>query len=158
MDILEEDSLAFLSALYKRKVEFIIVGGAAVNYYGYSRATGDLDIWLKDNLQNRQNLVSALNDYGIKGSEFFLKHPLIVGFAEVMMDNGVYVDLMAELTKFGKGDFETCYNMSEDWQPIEGFHVKILHLNQLIEEKEKNARPKDLEDALQLKQIREKLP
>lgn len=28
-------------------VDFLIIGGYAVNYYGYSRMTEDLDLWLK---------------------------------------------------------------------------------------------------------------
>jgi len=41
---LPPDFKEFLKLLNSNKVEYWVVGGYAVNYYGYSRATGDLDI------------------------------------------------------------------------------------------------------------------
>lgn len=37
-------------------VNYLIVGGFAFNRYGYNFTTGDLDIYLKENKQNRQYL------------------------------------------------------------------------------------------------------
>ena len=54
-----------LLALIKHDVNFIIVGGYAVIYYGYDRTTGDMDIWLKTGNENRDNLIKALADFGI---------------------------------------------------------------------------------------------
>lgn len=39
--------LLLLSVFQKHKVDYLIVGGFAVNRYGYNRATGDLDIYLR---------------------------------------------------------------------------------------------------------------
>jgi hypothetical protein len=36
-----------------------MVGGYATNLHGYQRFTGDLDIWPKDSLDNRQHLRNA---------------------------------------------------------------------------------------------------
>jgi hypothetical protein len=40
------DLRAFLKLLNSARVEYLLVGGFAVGYYGYPRATGDLDIWV----------------------------------------------------------------------------------------------------------------
>jgi hypothetical protein len=133
---------------------FIVVGGIAVNYHGYTRTTGDVDIWLEDTVINREKFVAALGDYGIEGAEIYMEYPFIAGYSEIMMENGVYLDIMADLTKFTQADFKACYQVSEDWEFQSGIHVKVLHLNHLIHEKEANTRLKDKDDLEHLKMIR----
>jgi len=51
------------------KVDYLVVGGAAVNHYGYSRPSGigqirseinvDLDFWYNPTVENYHNLVKA---------------------------------------------------------------------------------------------------
>jgi len=157
MNLFEEGPLEFLKVLNANGVKFIVVGGIAVNYYGYSRSTGDIDLWVDDSTENREKIVAALKEYGIDGAEIFISHPLIAGYSEIMLDNGIYVDLMAALQFFSQGNFYECYQMGMDWQPEENVSIKVLNIKQLIEEKEKSLRPKDKEDAIQLKEIRELL-
>lgn len=54
-----------LLTLLKHEVEFIIIGGYAVIYYGHNRTTGDLDIWIKPDNDNKQKLVNAFIEVGI---------------------------------------------------------------------------------------------
>jgi hypothetical protein len=46
-------------------VDFILVGGYAVIFHGYSRTTGDLDIWLKPDNFNKEKLKAVLSAQGI---------------------------------------------------------------------------------------------
>jgi hypothetical protein len=39
------DSLEVLSCLENAQVQYLIIGGVAVNIHGFQKATGDLDIW-----------------------------------------------------------------------------------------------------------------
>jgi hypothetical protein len=43
---LPRDFKEFLQSLNKNQVEYLLVGGYAVGYHGYPRATGDMDIWV----------------------------------------------------------------------------------------------------------------
>jgi hypothetical protein len=43
---LPADLREFLKLLNSARAEYLLVGGYAVGYYGYPRATGDLDIWV----------------------------------------------------------------------------------------------------------------
>jgi len=153
MDILEEDSLVFIKALKNKEVSYILVGGLAVIYYGYGRTTGDMDIWLEDTLENRKKFVAALTEYGILGAEIFETLPLIAGYSEIMLDGGIYVDVMSKLTQFSQTDFRKCYESANEWEAEPGISIKVLHINQLIEEKEGNNRLKDRDDVEQLKMI-----
>jgi hypothetical protein len=65
MNILVPEFKQLLLALLKHKVNFILIGGYAVMYYGYERPTGDLDIWLEPDNLNRDKLISALREFGI---------------------------------------------------------------------------------------------
>jgi predicted nucleotidyltransferase len=58
----------------KRDLRFLVIGGLAVNSYGYSRETGDLDILIhRDNKEQWLDLFSGL-DYAVyKEGEGFLQ-------------------------------------------------------------------------------------
>ncbi len=57
MDIMDEDLLKFWQVLNSNEVLYIMVGGLSVNFNGHNRVTDDLDIWIKDTLDNRKRLV-----------------------------------------------------------------------------------------------------
>jgi hypothetical protein len=58
------DFLDLLRYLNEEKVEYLIVGGMAVNYYGYHRSTGDFDIWVGLSGENQDRLAAALRKFG----------------------------------------------------------------------------------------------
>ena len=49
-----------LKSLDSARVEYLLVGGYAVGYYGYARATGDLDIWVGVSHENARKLVRVM--------------------------------------------------------------------------------------------------
>jgi hypothetical protein len=65
MDILDEDLLHFRRVLNKHGVKYLMAGGFAVNLYGYTRATNDIDLLLKDDNNNRENLANAFPNWAI---------------------------------------------------------------------------------------------
>ncbi len=64
MDIIDEELIKFWKLLNQNKVAYIMIGGFAVNLHGFSRTTGDLDIWLKDDTNNRKKLERVLEKFG----------------------------------------------------------------------------------------------
>jgi len=42
----------FLQSLNCHKVKYLLIGGCAVGYHGYPRATADMDIWISTDLQS----------------------------------------------------------------------------------------------------------
>ena len=61
---LPKDFSEFLKLLNSKQVEYLVVGGWAVGFYGYPRATGDLDIWVSRKEENALKLVEALKEFG----------------------------------------------------------------------------------------------
>lgn len=65
MNVLVKEHKDLLLAMVNHKVSFVLIGGYAVIYYGYDRGTGDMDIWLKPDNENRDKLLKALDEFGI---------------------------------------------------------------------------------------------
>lgn len=62
---LPQDFKEFLKLLNDHQVEYLLVGGYAVGYYGYPRATADMDIWIALHPKNAEKIVSALIEFGV---------------------------------------------------------------------------------------------
>ena len=56
MNIFNDDFKDFILYLNQNEVEYIIVGGYAVIIRGYSRSTGDIDIWVNKTEENFSNI------------------------------------------------------------------------------------------------------
>ena len=48
---LPPDFKEFLRWLNQHEVEYLLVGGYAVGYHGYPRATIDIDVWIASTLE-----------------------------------------------------------------------------------------------------------
>lgn len=55
-NIFQDDFRDFLIALNNQKVDYILVGGFSVILYGYSRTTGDMNIWVRKTKKTTENL------------------------------------------------------------------------------------------------------
>jgi hypothetical protein len=64
----------FLKLLHKHQVEYMVIGGIAVNLHGYTRTTGDMDIWIKASNENGAKLIKAIDEFGYDTSELEKKN------------------------------------------------------------------------------------
>ena len=123
-------------------VEYLLVGGYAVGYYGYPRATGDIDIWVSSTRDNAQRLVCALGLFGFHQKslsvELFLKEQSVVR----MGVPPVRIDLLTSLSGVS---FADCYaNRVEG--VLDGVKVSLISLENLRQNKLAIGRAKDLSD------------
>ena len=79
---LPSDFKDFLKLLNANQVEYLLIGGYAVGYHGYPRATGDMDVWVAVNPENADRIVVALKQFGFAvpelSAELFLRQNQIV--------------------------------------------------------------------------------
>jgi hypothetical protein len=61
---LPNDFKEFLTLLNAHGVEYLLIGGYAVGYYGFPRATNDMDIWIAMNKENARRVVAVVKDLG----------------------------------------------------------------------------------------------
>lgn len=149
------EMLLLLETFQQFNLHYLIVGGFAVNRYGYNRTTGDLDIYLKDTKENRQSLIYALDKMGYGKYDMLLDVPIIAGYCEVMMDDGMYADLMTDIPGLDKHNFDEYFQMATV-DEINDIKVRFLHYNHLLDNKRATNRPKDQLDVLELERINKK--
>ena len=143
MDIeLPLDFKEFLKLLDENKVAYLLIGGYAVGYYGYPRATNDMDVWIAIHPANAERTVNALRDFGFDVPELspdlFLRENSIVRLGNPPMRLEI-------LTGISGVVFDACY--AERVQDvIDGVPVSIISLRQLKINKRASGRYKDLND------------
>lgn len=143
-NIFNEDFRDFITALNNQNVEYILVGGFSVILNGYSRTTGDMDIWVKRDSFNYQRIVDAFKEFGMPvfdmTEENFLNHPNWDVFTFGLPPSAI--DIMVSL----KGlDFKECYKRATFFDE-DGLQIRTLYISDLIEAKKASGRPKDLND------------
>ena len=78
-NIFNTDFRDFLSALNDQDVRYILVGVYSVILHGYSRTTGDMDIWVERTSENYSKIQSAFLQFGMPVFDMtetnFLAHP-----------------------------------------------------------------------------------
>ena len=124
------------------KARYLLVGGYAVGYHGYPRATGDMDIWIAVDKDNATKVAGAVQEFGIPTdtapTEIFMK------INKVMRIGNPPVRL--EIITGASGiDFEECYQRRETME-MEGVKINVISLEDLKKNKKSCGRFKDLED------------
>jgi Domain of unknown function (DUF1814). len=62
--IITKDMNDFIRLLELHKVKYVLVGGFAVNYYGYVRTTQDIDILILPSTTNARKIMTVLKEFG----------------------------------------------------------------------------------------------
>jgi hypothetical protein len=65
----QKDFEEFLRLLNGEKVKFVIVGGYAVAFHGYVRATQDIDLFYENTKSNLRRIQKALVRFGIPATD-----------------------------------------------------------------------------------------
>ncbi len=63
---LPEDFKDFLKLLNENEVQYLLIGGYAVGYYGYPRATHDMDIWIAVDPENAEKMIDVMTGFGFE--------------------------------------------------------------------------------------------
>jgi predicted nucleotidyltransferase len=154
MDITNSEVQAFLKSLHDNKVKYMLVGGIATVYHGHVRTTQDLDLWVQETPQNKTRLVKALKAANVAGADNYLTVPMIPGYSTITIgEKGFVADFMGYTKAFKKEDFDLCYKNAKHGQ-FDGTPITVIHMNDLIKEKQTMKRPKDLDDVINLKRIK----
>jgi hypothetical protein len=145
--MLNPDFKDMLSCLRDEKVEFLVVGAYALAVHGFPRATGDLDIWVRNDPENAQRIMRALSKFGAPAiqlsAEDFTSTDLVVQF-------GVEPCRIDLLTGIDGVEF------AEAWQnrvtiALDDLEIFVLSKGDLLRNKVATGRDKDQGDIIWLK-------
>jgi len=139
-----------LKSLNEHKVRYVIIGAYAFPFYGYSRATIDIDIFIEPHKDNAQKTLKALSDFGYDVSDLAV---------EDMLKKKILIRQYALETDIHP--FVTGISFEEVWKnkkkgEIEGVKTYFASLDDLIIMKKAAGREKDLQDLKFLKKLRDK--
>ena len=132
----------FLACLNRAGVEYLLVGGFAVNHYGHHRSTNDIDFWIAVSDANFDRLLAAVRDFfggDLEGldKKFLENH-------EALFFGGVPNKI--EVFKHCSGlNFSDAYPRRVKTM-IDGVPVTMISLDDLKANKRASGRHKDLAD------------
>jgi predicted nucleotidyltransferase len=134
------DTESLLKSLKGRKVQFIIIGATAFPVHGYSRATLDIDIFIRPDKSNAEKALSALEDFGYDISDITVDEILTkkILIRQYLVETDIH--------PFVKG-----VSFDEVWKnrvkaKFGDTFVWFASLDDLIKMKKAAGRPKDRED------------
>jgi hypothetical protein len=119
-----------------------LIGGYAVGYHGYIRATGDMDIWIAIHPDNAHKMVAVLKTFGFDhadlNAELFLHENKIIRM-------GVPPVRLEITTSISGVEFDECYQ-TRVVDELDGIEVNLIDLENLKKNKKASGRLKDMVD------------
>ena len=143
---LPQDFKEFFQSFNRHEVEYLLVGGYAVGYHGYPRATIDIDVWVAANPENARRVVTALEDFGF-GSQVLVEGLFLESDQVVRM--GLPPMRIEIMTSILGVQFRDAYDQRVE-DVLDGVPVKLISLQHLKANKIAAARAKDLADLEEL--------
>ena len=139
---LPPDFKEFLRLLNAHQVEYLLIGGYAVGYHGYPRATADMDIWIALQPANAERIVAVLKEFGFDlpelSPQLFLKEWQIIRL-------GVPPVRIELATTVSGVNFNECY-AERIADMLDGVKVNLISLRHLKINKKASGRHQDLAD------------
>jgi hypothetical protein len=133
-----------LKSLDAHKARYLLIGGYAVNAFGYVRNTVDMDIWIASDPDNQQRVVNAIRDFAFPAAPDGL-----LGEADAMVRMGLPPLRIEVLKKISGVEFEDCWPrrvIIDD----DGLRIPAISLEDLKRNKLASGRKKDLLDLEEL--------
>lgn len=143
-----------LKRITEAKVDFILVGGYAVNFHGYGRATGDIDLLVRPDNPNFAKLFDVLEEMGFNKDDLAIlrKRDYTKVSAFHFWEPPLRVDVLSHISGVKYEDAA----LGKQFGNFEGLKVPFLHINHLIAAKTATGRPQDKADVEILQEIRNK--
>lgn len=127
---------------HEHRVDYLLVGGYAVGFHGYPRATIDMDVWVRRDPENAARIVRALQEFGFGvpnlTPELFLQEDQIVRM-------GVPPVQLEIFTHIPGVEFEACF-AKRIVAELDGLPVSLISGEDLKTNKKASGRHKDLDD------------
>lgn len=145
----KQEQLSLFAAFHRAGVDYVVVGGIAVNAHGFHRNTRDLDIFLRPTVENAKAAFTALQELGAP-TEGLDHTDLLTDYAHVQLSTAHgRIDV---LTSIGEMTFEQAWAGRVE-AVIEGVTVRFISKQDLIENKLQVGRLIDLADVEELTRL-----
>lgn len=153
MNIFYPEHRLLLQKLLETKVDFMLIGGYAVIFHGYTRVTGDMDIWIQPDNENKKLLTVALAQLGFDKTGL-----TVINNWDFTRPQVFHIGQLPERTDFMTHIAGVKYKEAKEIAVIagiDGLMLPFIHINSLIQNKKAGGRAKDLADVEYLEKILE---
>lgn len=138
--------------LSENNVNYLTIGGFAVNIYGYGRNTGDIDIFIEDTITNRENLRNAIKQIGLGDFESINTMQFIPGWTDFTLNINFRLDIMTSVKGLENQPFAVLLEKANIID-IDGIPVFFIDYENLIISKKAANRLKDQLDIEELEKL-----
>jgi len=132
--------------LTEHGVEFVLVGGHAVAFHGYSRATMDVDFLVRPSAENNERIMAALDAFGFGNAGIPPGSFRSTGGLVTLGASPNEVDLM---TSMSGGSVDAIFLNAVEGH-LGDLPMKVISLEDLLSVKRAVNRPKDRLDIAEL--------
>jgi len=139
--------------LHSNNVKYLIIGGLAVNIYGYTRNTDDIDILIEDSLENRKNLRQAFLEIGIGDIPAIETMLFLPGWTDFSLFFGIRLDVMTSIKGLEDQTFDVLLEKATIVM-LNEVPIYFIDYQSLIVAKKATNRLKDQLDLEQLGEIK----
>lgn len=156
MNIFIENHQLLLKSLLNHEVNFLLVGGYAVIYYGYKRTTGDMDLWIEPSNENKLKLIKVLKEFEFdnNGIEHINQLDFTKHLAFHFWEEPERVDCLTKITGV---NFKEAFEQKVI-ADIEGINIPVIQYKHLILSKLSSGRLKDKADVDELQKVNRHKP
>lgn len=140
-----------LARLSTANVDYVLVGGLAVAFCGYVRATEDMDILVRVDDENIRRLLDVLSEFGEGSARELQMADFTIEEGAIRIVEDFPLDIFTQMSGYRYEDLE---GMTEIRQ-LNDHVIRYLNPEGLIALKEESVRPKDQTDVQVLRRIRE---
>jgi hypothetical protein len=147
-----DDSLRLIASLNDHGVEYVVVGGIALNVLGIVRATEDLDLFVRPDASNidrlRQAIKAVWNDPEV---DKITAEDLCGAYPAVRYgppEGTLYLDILTRL-----GEFAAYDDLDVEERLVDGIRVRVATPRTLYWMKKGTVRPMDRADADMLRRV-----
>jgi hypothetical protein len=140
--MLNPDYRDMLSAFADAEVEYLLVGAYALAAHGHPRATGDMDLWVRQSWENAERVLQALSVFGAPLSDVETED---FQTPDTVFQIGVTPRRIDILTTISGVDFQEAWPERMEIE-LEGLTIPVLGREHLIQNKQALGRPQDQAD------------
>lgn len=139
----------------EKNVRYVTIGGLAVNIYGYTRNTGDIDILIEDTLENRKNFRVALKEIGIGDFPQIETMQFVAGYTDFTISYGLRLDVMTSIKGLEQVSFDVLHQ-NATIVLLQEIPVYFIDYDNLMIAKKATNRLKDQLDIEELNKLNKK--
>lgn len=153
-DLFNEDFVEYIQLLNKYEVEYVLLGGMAVNLHGYRRSTGDMDLFVNPTQANHSKMKKVHGKFGMMMGEM----EKVENFTDTLKYDvytfgvsPVQIDIMTAC----KGiTFEEAYQSSQRFIIDKIVPINVVEYHVLVKAKKASNRTRDIADVEELEKIK----